>query len=296
MRFTKIFSKIILSLTLMFAFCLPCLNSVKAATSYDVIFRAGAHGSFNGESKYVVEKEYGTAFPDDPYYENELAVDDGYIFTGWNEEMPETVTGKTVLVAKYTPLVDGVEYKIRYVDQNDVDIVTPRLAIGNVGSSVTVTAKTINDWPVDQSTKTIQLTDGTNEIKFVYTVPEDEVQTEYVTEYVTNTVDEVVTVPATAGTATTVGTGTGVGGAGAGTAGTTTGGDQAVAGETTDIEDNETPQAGADGETTIEDNETPQAGAKDSGSNNAIYIAGGAGAVILIAIVAYLLSKRKKAE
>ena len=294
MRFTKILSKIILSLTLMFAFCLPCLNSVKAATSYDVIFRAGAHGSFNGESKYVVEKEYGTAFPDDPYYENELAVDDGYIFTGWNEEMPETVTGKTVLVAKYTPLVDGVEYKIRYVDQNDVDIVTPRLAIGNVGSSVTVTAKTINDWPVDQSTKTIQLTDGTNEIKFVYTVPEDEVQTEYVTEYVTNTVDEVVTVPATAGTATTVGTGTGVGGAG--TAGTTTGGDQAVAGETTDIEDNETPQAGADGETTIEDNETPQAGAKDSGSNNAIYIAGGAGAVILIAIVAYLLSKRKKAE
>lgn len=295
MRFTKILSKIILSLTLMFAFCLPCLNSVKAATSYDVIFRAGAHGSFNGESKYVVEKEYGTAFPDDPYYENELAVDDGYIFTGWNEEMPETVTGKTVLVAKYTPLVDGVEYKIRYVDQNDVDIVTPRLAIGNVGSSVTVTAKTINDWPVDQSTKTIQLTDGTNEIKFVYTVPEDEVQIEYVTEYVTNTVDEVVTVPATAGTATTVGTGTGVGGA-AGTAGTTTGGDQAVAGETTDIEDNETPQAGADGETTIEDNETPQAGAKDSGSNNAIYIAGGAGAVILIAIVAYLLSKRKKAE
>lgn len=294
MRFTKIFSKIILSLTLMFAFCLPCLNSVKAATSYDVIFRAGAHGSFNGESKYVVEKEYGTAFPDDPYYENELAVDDGYIFTGWNEEMPETVTGKTVLVAKYTPLVDGVEYKIRYVDQNDVDIVTPRLAIGNVGSSVTVTAKTINDWPVDQSTKTIQLTDGTNEIKFVYTVPEDEVQTEYVTEYVTNTVDEVVTVPAAAGTATTVGTGTGVGGAG--TAGTTTGGNQAAAGETTDIEDNETPQAGADGETTIEDNETPQAGAKDSGSNNAIYIAGGAGAAILIAIVAYLLSKRKKAE
>ena len=294
MRFTKILSKIILSLTLMFAFCLPCLNSVKAATSYDVIFRAGAHGSFNGESKYVVEKEYGTAFPDDPYYENELAVDDGYIFTGWNKDLPETVTGKTVLVAKYTPLVDGVEYKIRYVDQNDVDIVTPRLAIGNVGSSVTVTAKTINDWPVDQSTKTIQLTDGTNEIKFVYTVPEDEVQTEYVTEYVTNTVDEVVTVPAAAGTATTVGTGTGVGGAG--TAGTTTGGDQAVAGETTDIEDNETPQAGADGETTIEDNETPQAGAKDSGSNNAIYIAGGAGAVILIAIVAYLLSKRKKAE
>lgn len=294
MRFTKIFSKIILSLTLMFAFCLPCLNNVKAETSYDVIFRAGAHGSFNGESKYVVEKEYGTDFPDDPYYENKLAVDEGYVFTGWNKELPEKVTGQTVLVAKYTPLVDGVEYKIRYVDQNDVDIVTPRLAIGNVGSSVTVTAKTINDWPVDQSTKTIQLTDGTNEIKFVYTVPEDEVQIEYVTEYVTNTVDEIVTVPATAGAATTVGTGTGVGGAG--TAGATTGGDQAVEGETTDIEDEETPQAGADGETTIEDNETPQAGAKDSGSNNAIYIAGGAGAVILIAIVAYLLSKRKKAE
>ena len=72
MRFTKIFSKIILSLTLMFAFCLPCLNNVKAATSYDVIFRAGAHGSFNGESKYVVEKEYGNKW----IYSNS----DGYFY------------------------------------------------------------------------------------------------------------------------------------------------------------------------------------------------------------------------
>lgn len=291
MKFIKTFSKIILSLTLMFAFCLPCLNTVSAATSYDIIYRAGAHGSFNGESKYVVEKEYGTAFPDDPYYDNLLAVDEGYVFKGWSEEMPDTVTGKMTLVAKYAPIVNGVQYKVRYVDQNDTDIVTPRLAIGELGSTVTVRAKTINDWPVDQTSKSIELTDGTNEIKFVYTVPEDEVQIEYVTEYVTNTVDEIVTVPATPGTGTTVGTGTGVtgttGGAGAGT----TTGDG-----TTTIDDNETPQAGAGDETTIEDNETPQAGAKDSGSNNAIYIAGGAGAVILIAIVAYLLSKRKKAE
>lgn len=292
MKFIKTFSKIILSLSLMFAFCLPCLNTVLAATSYDIIYRAGAHGSFNGESKYVVEKEYGTAFPDDPYYDNLLAVDEGYVFKGWSEEMPDTVTGKVTLVAKYAPIVNGVQYKVRYVDQNDTDIVTPRLAIGELGSTVTVRAKTINDWPVDQTSKSIELTDGTNEIKFVYTVPEDEVQIEYVTEYVTNTVDEIVTVPATAGTGTTVGTGTGVTGAtgGAG-AGTTTTGDG-----TTTIDDNETPQAGAGDETTIEDNETPQAGAKDSGSNNAIYIAGGAGAVILIAIVAYLLSKRKKAE
>lgn len=295
MKFTKTLSKIILSLTLMFAFCLPCLNSVQAATTYEIVYRAGAHGSFNGESKYVVEKAYGTAFPDDPYYDNLLAVDDGYVFTGWNEEMPDTVTGKTTLVAKYAPIVNGVEYRVRYVDQNDVDIVTPRIAIGELGSTVSVRAKTINDWPVDQTTKSIELTNGTNTITFVYTVPEDEVQTEYVTEYVTNTVDEVVTVPGTAGAGTTVGTGTGVAGAaGAGAAGGAAG--DAAAGETTDITDNETPQAGADGETTIEDNETPQAGASDSGLNNMIYVAGGAGAVILIAIVAYLLSKRRKAE
>ena len=287
MRFTKIFSKIILSLTLMFAFCLPCLNSVKAATSYDVIFRAGAHGSFNGESKYVVEKEYGTAFPDDPYYDNLLAVDEGYVFTGWNKDLPEKVTGKTVLVAKYTPLVDGVEYKIRYVDQNDVDIVTPRLAIGNVGSSVTVTAKTINDWPVDQSTKTIQLTDGTNEIKFVYTVPEDEVQPEYITEVVTNVVDQVTTI--------TEGGGTGAGGAAGagGTAGTGTGagGDAG----TTTIDDNEVPQGDGTGDTTtIDDNETPLAKGEDSSNSNMMYIAGGATAVIILAIIAYILSKKKK--
>lgn len=280
MKQIKLLSKIMLSLALMFAVAVPAMSKVHAETTYDIIFRAGAHGTVNGTSKYVLEDQaYGVKLYD-PYLDV-LEVDEGYVFKGWSEDIPDTVTGRMTFVAKYAPVVDGVDYRVRYVDQNDVDIITPQLALGENGSTVSATAKTINDWPVDQSSKSIVLKKGeTNEIKFVYTVPEDQVQTEYITEYVT------------VGGAT-VATGAGAGGAGAATTGGAGAAGTGAAGETTtDIEDNEVAQAG-EGSTDIADNDVAQAGAKEE-SNNAIYLASGAGAVVLIAIVAYLLSKRKK--
>ena len=279
MKRIKLFSKIILSLALMFAAAVPAMSKVHAATSYDVIYRAGAHGTINGESKVVIDQAYGTATT--KLSANDIDVDEGYVFKGWSEDIPDTVTGRMTFVAKYAPVVDGVDYRVRYVDQNDVDIITPQLALGENGSTVTAYAKTINDWPVDQSSKSTVLKKGeTNEIKFVYTVPEDQVQTEYITEYVT------------VGGAT-VATGAGAGGAGAAATGGAGAAGTGAAGETTtDIEDNEVAQAG-EGTTDIKDNKVSQSGAKEE-SNNAIYLAGGAGAVVLIAIVAYLLSRRKK--
>ena len=278
MKQIKLFSKIILSLALMFAVAVPATSKVAAATSYDVIYRAGAHGTINGESKVVIDQVYGTNTT--KLSANDIDVDEGYVFKGWSEDIPDTVTGRMTFVAKYAPVVDGVDYRVRYVDQNDVDIITPQLALGENGSTVTAYAKTINDWPVDQSSKSIVLKKGeTNEIKFVYTVPEDQVQTEYITEYVT------------VGGAT-VATGAGAGGAGttgAGAGAGTTAGDET----TTNIEDNEVAQAGDQSTEDIKDNKVAQSGAKEE-SNNAIYLAGGAGAVVLIAIVAYLLSRRKK--
>lgn len=278
MKQIKLLSKIMLSLALMFAVAVPAMSTVHAETTYDVIYRAGAHGTIKGESKYVENQAYGADTL--KLSANDIEVDEGYVFKGWSKDIPDTVTGRMTFVAKYAPVVDGVDYRVRYVDQNDVDIITPQLALGENGSTVTAYAKTINDWPVDQSSKSTVLKKGeTNEIKFVYTVPEDEVQTEYITEYVT------------VGGAT-VATGAGAGGAGAATTGGAGAAGAGAAGETTDIEDNEVAQAG-EGTTDIKDNKVSQSGAKEE-SNNAIYLAGGAGAVVLIAIVAYLLSRRKK--
>ena len=281
MKQIKLFSKIILSLALMFAVAVPATSKVAAATSYDVIYRAGAHGTINGESKVVIDQVYGTNTT--KLSANDIDVDEGYVFNGWSEKIPDTVTGRMTFVAKYAPVVDGVDYRVRYVDQNDVEIITPQLALGENGSTVTAYAKTINDWPVDQSSKSTVLKKGeTNEIKFVYTVPEDQVQTEYITEYVTVGGATVATGAGAGGAGAAATGGAGAAGAGAGAAGETT----------TDIEDNEVAQAG-EGTTDIKDNKVSQSGAKEE-SNNAIYLAGGAGAVVLIAIVAYLLSKRKK--
>ena len=290
MKANKICSKItkvILSLMFMVGFMIPTLTPV-SAKSYEVVFRAGAHATFSdGSTKKVMDVEFGEQIPYDPYTENQLKIEDGYVFTGWSKEFPEKVEEKITLVAKCVPVVSGTQYTVRYVDQNDVDVATPFIALANKGTTVTVYAKQVNDWPVDASRKQLTINDDTNEIKFVYNVPEDEVQPEYITEVVTNVVDQVTTI--------TEGGGTGAGGAAGagGTAGTGTGagGDAG----TTTIDDNEVPQGDGTGDTTtIDDNETPLAKGEDSSNSNMMYIAGGATAVIILAIIAYILSKKKK--
>ena len=288
--------KIVVSSSFALTFLVP-MSVVNAVTTYDITFRAGAHGDFSGESKVVYTEEYNAQYPTDPYDAGLLTVDEGYAFIGWDEVLPSRVDGAATYVAKYTPIINGVEYRIRYVDQNDVDLVTPRIMIGELGSEVTQQARNINDYPVDQAEKSIVLGEDNNVITFVYTVPEDEVQPEYITEVITEVVDQVTTVPGTA-----TGTTTPAGGAGAGT-GTGTG-DATTPGEgtgddTTTIEDGDTPLAdGGDETTDIEDGDTPLADGQqeESSNNNTAIIIGGIAVVVIIGIAIYLKTKKKPTE
>ena len=95
----------------------------------------------------------------------------------------------------------------------------------------------------------------------------------------------VTTTPA--GDATTGGEGT------TGDTGGGTGDDQGTGEE--NVDDPDTPQAGDNNEENVDDPDTPQAGDNENkADNNALYIAGGVGIVALIALIAYLLSKKKK--
>lgn len=276
--------KAILNMMLAITLIVPMMfTKVSAASQYDIIFRAGAHGSLYGENKLVVTKEYGSTFPDEPT----LTVDEGYVFAGWSKELPapgSTVTQKETYVAKYVPIVSGQEYRVRYVDQNDVDIVTPKIALANEGDNVEERAKTINGWPVDALTKSIVITKDKNEIKFVYTVPTDQLQPEYVSEEVINYVDQVTTIPgatvATPATTPTTSNPSNPSQAGGQTSGDTT------------IDDNQTPldngqqnnqEDQTNEEESIDDNETPLAKKDASSLSNVAVISGG----ILLLLLAY---------
>ena len=284
-------------------------TSFAADREYKITFKSGSQGVFNisdlGKNATYNDKhtsvtytvKAGEAFPDVP----ELIINDGYRNNMWSDELPvvgSEVTEKQVYVAKYTKLVNGVEFTVKYVDTNGVEIATPTIYTTDLGTEEVVRAKTVEGYQPDSLQKRLVVSRENVEIQFVYTSTEQATEAPVI-EQIVYVEGKPVYVDVVRGGATT--------GGGAATAGTTIGGGAAAAGTTdttgeagagtTDIEDNETPQAGAgDDTTTIEDNETPQAGASDSQNNTALYVGGGIGAVAVLALIAYLLSKRKKQE
>lgn len=284
-------------------------TSFAADKEYKITFKSGSQGVFNisdlGKNATYNDKhtsvtytvKAGEAFPDVP----ELIINDGYRNNMWSDELPvvgSEVTEKQVYVAKYTKLVNGVEFTVKYVDTNGVEIATPTIYTTDLGTEEVVRAKTVEGYQPDSLQKRLVVSRENVEIQFVYTSTEQATEAPVIEQIVYVEGEpvyvDVVQPGATVGT-TTAGTTTGGGTAAAGTTDTT---GEAGAG-TTDIEDNETPQAGVDGDNTtnIEDNETPQAGANESDTNNtALYVGGGIGAVAVLALIAYLLSKRKKQE
>lgn len=271
---------------------------------YKITFKSGSQGVFNvsdlGKNATYNDKhtsvtytvKAGEAFPDVP----ELIINEGYRNNMWSDELPTVgsqVTEKQVYVAKYTKLVNGVEFTVKYVDTNGVEIATPTIYTTDLGTEEVVRAKTVEGYQPDSLQKRLVVSRENVEIQFVYTSTEQATEAPVIEQIVYVEGEpvyvDVVQPGATVGT-TTAGT-TGGGTAVEGTTGETAG-DQ-----TTDIEDNETPQAGVDDDNTtnIEDNETPQAGANESSTDNtALYVGGGIGAVAVLALIAYLLSKRKK--
>ena len=273
---------------------------------YKITFKSGSQGVFNvsdlGKNATYNDKhtsvtytvKAGEAFPDVP----ELIINEGYRNNMWSDELPTVgsqVTEKQVYVAKYTKLVNGVEFTVKYVDTNGVEIATPTIYTTDLGTEEVVRAKTVEGYQPDSLQKRLVVSRENVEIQFVYTSTEQATEAPVIEQIVYVEGEpvyvDVVQPGATVGTTTagTTGGGTAVGGTTGETAGD----------QTTDIEDNETPQAGVDDDNTtnIEDNETPQAGANESSTDNtALYVGGGIGAVAVLALIAYLLSKRKKQE
>ena len=255
------------SLAFLFAclFIVSTITSVNAA-SYDIVFKAGAYGSINGENSVTYNLKAGDTFPNEPT----VTAKDGYVFTGWNKELPSVnsqVTGKQVYVAQYDLLIEGIQYMVRYVDQNNAQIATSKSMMGEKGSLVTERAKVILGYQYNVATQQFTLTDNTKVIQFIYELTDPK----QVIIYEEERVDTVVP--------------------GGQTQQPTTGGNQTNTGNTDDIDGNTTN----DNET-IDDNETPLAKAKDSSSNNYLLYGGviGLGVIILIGIAIVLKKKRKQ--
>lgn len=254
---------------------LTLASSVEAA-SYEVEFKAGAYGSINDKKSKSYSIEAGSMFPDEPT----VVAKEGYVFTGWNSELPPVgsiVEDKMVFVAKYETLVNGISYIVRYVDENNVAIATPKSTMGEDGSTIVERAKNVAGYTYKNSTEKITLSKKSKEIVFVYTLtnPKEVIRYE----------EEIINVPAEGGAGTTQP------GENANGNITNNGGQNAGEGEEV-IPDNPTPAAGE----TIDDNKTPLAGEKLEDNNTMLLALGIGGAIILLAGGFFILYKRKKKD
>ena len=78
--------------------------------------------------------------------EPQVEAKDGYVFVGWNKQLPEVgslVNGKEVYVARYAAVVSGIRYTVHYVNEIGVDIATQRTMVAEEGNEVTLRAKVI---------------------------------------------------------------------------------------------------------------------------------------------------------
>lgn len=160
---------------------------------YDVVFRSGNKGTFQvnvegtelkaGESatladgtlvtmnddqtKVVYKVAYGAAFPDLPT----VVPAAGYVVNTaeWDAAAtPAAVEGREEMVAKYLRLVNGVEYTVKYVDENGVDVASPIISTANRGDTVTARAKTVSGYYADSAVKTLEVTGEGLSVSFVY--------------------------------------------------------------------------------------------------------------------------------
>lgn len=273
-------------------------NIFASDRTYEVTFKSGSQGVFdvsgldsnatyNEKHTSVTYKvNAGDAFPEVP----ELIINEGYRNNEWSQTLPAVnspVEEKEIYVAKYTKIVNGVEFTVRYVDQNGVELDTPTIYTTDLGIEEVVRAKTIDGYTPDALQKRLTVSRENVEIQFMYTptdIAEPPVQEQIV--YVEGDPVYVDVVQGETNTGTAPG------------ATTPGGGDAGVAGDTPleDVEDPDTPQGGGN-TVDVENPDTPQAGGdKDNQNNNMLYIAGGIGIVALIALIAYMLTKKKKQD
>lgn len=279
------------------------VQTLAADQMYTITYRPGRIGTFsseleqryqtfaeeNGGSVTVSDKTgniklelpAGTEYPAAPR-QDEILLKEEYegkyvISTDWMPQTGQTVTESENYVVDYEALVDGVTYRVEFLDaESGQQVAAPIIAQGNVDQWITyAAAQRLDTYVLDAGQPDgIRLTkDGDNTLTFTYTdsnVTVVETPGDVVTEEVTVPGDQVTVTENVPGT--TAGTQTGT--TGTGTAGTGTGTTAGTGGQTqtagtgtaagTDAQtgaDQETAQgqtAGQD-QTTIEEEDVPLA-------------------------------------
>ena len=268
-----------------------------ASKTYEITFKAGSKGKFDvsdlkgnytvndDQTSITYKVEAKGTFPDVPT----VIVEEGYRNNKWSQELPAVgskVEEKQVYVAKYTKLVNAVEFTVKYVDTNGVEIATPTIYTTDLNTEEVVRAKTIEGYQADALQKRLVVSREEVEIQFVYTSLEEATQPPVI-EQIVEVEGEPVYRDVIVGT---------------GANQDANANQDQEDNPDVNINENDVPQAGGDeddeqtgGETTdIEENNVPQAGTDET--SNMMYIAGGVGIFAIIVLVAYVLSKRKKQE
>ncbi len=181
--------------------------SVQAAEgkTYQIIYKAGNAGEFTsqyqeyavntlgaveaGEKKIVYEVAPGSAYPDLPQA-GDIASSGYYVLPAQNwGPSDETVSKRSEYVVQYGRLADGVEYTVMFVDAaSGEQVALPEIAMGNVGDTVTYTAKQVPDYKLDseqQASLVLGEDSSQNIITFTYSSAkvsgvEETVRVEYV--------------------------------------------------------------------------------------------------------------------
>jgi len=297
----KKFLSAVLSAVLVFFVAVSMMPAASAAASYTVTFSAGDKGTLtdalynryaasysvtrtaSGNIKIVVPA--GSNMPDVPTAADVNLGSNAakyYVSSGWEPTQAE-VTQNVTYVVSYGAIVNGVEYTVRYVDAaTGNDVASPVIAIGNVGDTMSSTAKTISGYTYDGYNKSMVLTAdaASNVLTFNYSVNAP------ANTGTTTTTTVITTTTTTAG---------GTGGAAATNPAATTPAGTADNGQNTAINDNNVPLANNGEEETVENNETPTSTWTENTAANTWTIVGGVtGAVLLGVLIFFAVKKRAK--
>lgn len=151
---------------------LPCFGWKVVAAEYEIVFKAGAHGTLNGQTEVSYHLSTEDYFPNEP----EIVVEEGYVFLGWNKQLPQAgtkISGKQVYVAQYAVVIDGVTYTVRYVDENHADIATPKTMLGERGQEVIERAKVVPGYTFQEKEQRM-IIEADAQMLFVYTLTNPE--------------------------------------------------------------------------------------------------------------------------
>lgn len=185
------------------------LPVMAAPKTYQVVFRAGSHGTVGGESSYTESVPYEGVI-NEAKYAAMVQEQDGYYFTGWSPDVETVVTKKAVYVAQYAKIIKEVVYEVNYVDENGNAVATKKVLKTNEKASIAEEAAIVEGYQEDAGVKTAIAENGLI-ITFVYTsTTEPNVITDERTE----------TLPGTTTTETVAEEASGTNQAGAGTTGT----------------------------------------------------------------------------